>query len=85
MEANQNQVVVCVVPCVSDHHVLEQMMFCAQYVIGPEANRMSPVEHALRPVVPQSQLTLWEAVPTHTIETRPGHGCRDLLVLRLAI
>ena len=40
-EATQDQVVVCVVTCVPDRHVLEQTTVYAQDVVGPGAHLLA--------------------------------------------
>ena len=80
MEATQDQVMIRVVPCVLDRHVLEQKTFCYQDVVGPGAHLLSSAAHIPSPAVLQPQLVLWEEVSTHVLETCRGHGCRNLLV-----
>ena len=80
VEATQNQVVLYVVPCVLDRHVLEQTTVCAQDVVGTGAQLLYPAEYALCPSIPQSQLAMWEEVPTHVLKTRREQVRRDIFI-----
>ena len=84
-EATQNQVVVCVVMCVLDCHVLDQTMVYAQDVVGMGVHLLSPAEHAPHITVLQPGLSPWGEVPTHNLKTCCGHVCCDILVPRSSL
>ena len=83
--ATQNQVVVLVVRCVPDHHVMEQTTFCVQDVVSPGAYLQSPAEHDTRLYVPQPRLTLWEEVTNNVLKTRCGKVCRNCFILYMSL
>ena len=73
-DATQDQVMVCAGPCVSDRHVLEQTMVCAQNVVGPVVQLPYSAENALCLAVLQPWLVSWEEVPIRVLKPCRGHG-----------
>ena len=57
-EVTQDQVMVVVVTCVSDRHVLDHMTVCAQDVVDPGVHHPSSAVHAPCPAVLQPRLML---------------------------
>ena len=74
METTQDQVMVCVVSCVLDHHVLEQTEVCNQDVVGPGAHLLFSESHASRLAVLQTKLVSWEEVTDNVFKPRSGQG-----------
>ena len=64
MEATQDQVMVCVVPCVPVY---------AQDVVGPGSHLLASASHAPRPTVLQPCIVLWEKVPSQIFQARRGY------------
>ena len=79
-EAPQDQVMVCVVLCIPERHVLEQTTVCAHYVVGPGEHLPSSTANAPHPAVLQPQLLLWEEVSAHVFQPCRCQGCHNLLV-----
>ena len=77
MEATHKQAVVCVVPRIPDRHILEQTMAYAKDVLGLGVHIPSPVEHAPRPVVPETWLVPLEEFTTYVLKTCHGKGNRN--------
>ena len=85
MEAPQDQAVVCVVPCVLDHYVLEQTTVCAHNVVGKGAHLPAAPVHGPCVAVLQPRLVLWEEVADHVLQYFLRHGRHNPLVLLPAL
>ena len=68
------------VPCLLDHHVLEQTTFCDQDLVGPGEHLLYSAAHEPYPAVLQPQFLPREEVFAHVLKPCSGHGCRNLLV-----
>ena len=80
MEATQNQILECVVPCIPDRHVLEQTTICAHDLVGTGAHLTAPADHVPCTPSPQPRLALWEEMRTHVLQACCGKGRRNHLV-----
>ena len=80
-EAPQDQVVVRVVTCILDRHVMEQMTVCSQDIAGPVAHLPDALVHLPCLDALQPRLVMWEEVSLHALQSLLHHGRHNPLVL----
>ena len=68
MEAPEDQVVVCVVPCIPDRYIPEQTTVSAQYVVGLGAHLPAAPVHVPYAAVLKPRRVSWKEVAAHVLQ-----------------